>query len=121
MKDVFSASAKAIVFTTAFVILGACSSNGDKPGMALNAAESQMELVEQMDAAQYAPMEFKSAKMHIDSAKKAVDDEEYKEAKRLIEKAEIDIRLAAAKTKAVKASESAEKIRDNLNVLEQNI
>ncbi len=79
--------------------------------MALNRALSAQ-------AAQYAPLELRLAQEKLDRAKSALHEEEYEEARRQAEKAEVDARLAETKALSERARQHGEEVEQTMDILE---
>jgi len=80
--------------------------------MALNRALSAQ-------AARYAPLEVRLAQEKLDRAKSAVHVEEYEEARRQAEQAEVDARLAEAKALSERARQHGEEVEQTMDTLKK--
>jgi type IV secretory pathway TrbL component len=64
-------------------------------------------------APEFASVELKAAQENLDAAEKAAGANDYKSAKRLGEKAQVNAQLASAKTRAAKAQKAADALRES--------
>jgi hypothetical protein len=71
--------------------------------------------------AEYAPVEMRAAQEKMDRASRAMDKEEYENARRLAEEAQADARLAEKKAQSAKAQVAAGVTQDDLRVLREEI
>ncbi|MGH8625015.1 MAG: DUF4398 domain-containing protein [Gammaproteobacteria bacterium] len=69
-------------------------------------------------AAQYAPLELRLAQEKLDRAKSALHAEEYEDARRQAEQAEVDARLAEAKALSESARQHGEEVEQTMDTLE---
>lgn len=70
-------------------------------------------------AAQYAPLELRLSQEKLDRAKSALHEEEYEEARRQAEQAEVDARLAEAKALSEKARQHGQEVEQTMDTLEE--
>jgi hypothetical protein len=70
---------------------------------------------------EYAPIEMKSAQDKMDRAARAMDKEDYDNARWLAEQAQADARLAEKKAESAKAAKSAAVMQDDLRVLREEL
>ena len=57
----------------------------------------------------------------MDAAEKALAKEDYAEARKLAEQAEVDAKLASAMARSAKAQKASEAVQDDIRVLRQEI
>lgn len=86
------------------VLLAACA--GTPPTENLAAANAVMKSAEAAGGAEYAPAEMKSARDKMNQAQLLLQDEQYEEARRMLEQAEWDARVAERRALAGKAQRS---------------
>jgi hypothetical protein len=86
------------IMIAALALLAACA--GEPPKETMSQAELAVTQVASTNAAQLQPLEVRKARDHLDQAKMAQSDKDYKEARRLAEKAIVEAKLAEAKTDA---------------------
>lgn len=72
-------------------------------------------------AAEAAPLELKQARDKMARADAAVAAENYEEARRLAEEAEVDARLASARARTAQAKLAAREIENSLSTLRENL
>jgi hypothetical protein len=71
--------------------------------------------------AEYAPVEMRSAQDKMDGANRAMGKEDYDNARRLAEEAQVDARLAEKKAHSAKAQKAAMVMQDDIRVLRDEI
>lgn len=72
-------------------------------------------------APEFAPVELKAAQENLDAAEKAAMADDYKRAKRLGEKAQINAQLASTRTRAGKAQKAAEALKESNRTLREEM
>ncbi|MCB1756674.1 MAG: DUF4398 domain-containing protein [Gammaproteobacteria bacterium] len=96
--------------------MAACSSiPAPKTEMALS--DSAVKDAELAGAREYAPLELRRANEKMDMAKEAMHEEEYEEAKRLAEQAEVDAKLAASKSYSEKSKLALQELRESIDLM----
>jgi uncharacterized protein DUF4398 len=70
---------------------------------------------------EYAPVEMRTAQEKMDRANRAMDKEDYENARWLAEEAQADARLAEKKAQSAKAEKAANAMQDGLRVLREEI
>jgi hypothetical protein len=70
---------------------------------------------------EYAPVEMRTAQEKMDRAKRAMDKEDYEDARRLAEEAQADARLAETKAHSAKATKAASVTQDDIRALREEI
>lgn len=70
---------------------------------------------------EFAPLEMRSAQEKLDRANRAMDKEDYEEARRLAEQAQADARLAEKKAQAVKAERAANVTQEDIRALREEM
>ncbi|BCR04009.1 chromosome segregation ATPase [Desulfuromonas versatilis] len=76
---------------------------------------------ESAGAHQFAPLEFRSAEEKIKQAEAAMQKEDYDKARRLAEQAEVDARLAEARSRRVKTEKAAQELNQSIETLQREI
>jgi hypothetical protein len=71
--------------------------------------------------AEYAPVEIKTAQEKMDRANRAMQKEDYEDARRLAEEAQADARLAEKKAQSAKAQKAASVTQDDIRVLREEM
>ena len=99
------------------VLLGACASQGKPPVADLAIARTSVSQAEAAGAAQYAPVEFLSARDKLARAESAMRDERYNDARRLTDEAAADADVAERKSRAVKLANAAMELQRSNAVL----
>ena len=99
-------------------VLGVSACSASRPPLeSLSTAELAVRRASDGGAAQYAPLELRTAREKLDGAKRAIDSEEYDQARRLAEQAQVDARLAETKADAERAHQTVEQTRKNIEAL----
>jgi non-homologous end joining protein Ku len=97
--------------------LGLAGCAGKPPTETLSQAELAVQQASKATASQYAPLELQLASEQLDNAKKAMDDEEYDDARRLADQALVNAQLAEAKAGAEKTRQAAAELRKSIETL----
>jgi len=98
-------------------VLGIVGCAGKPPLETLSKAELAVQEADKRTASQYAPLELQTAREQLDKAKKAINDEEYDEARRLADQALVNAQLAEAKAGAEKARQAAAELQKSIQTL----
>ncbi|WP_437881454.1 DUF4398 domain-containing protein [Pseudomonas sp. LRF_L74] len=88
------------------LVLAGCA--GNPPTEQFAVTNTVVKAASDAGAAQYAPVEFKTAQDKQAQAQKLLQDERYDDARRIAEEAEWDARVAERKARAVKAQKTLE-------------
>jgi hypothetical protein len=102
-------------------VLGMAGCAGKPPLANLSQAELAVQEADTKTASQYAPLELKTAREQLADAKRAVDDEEYDEARRLADQALANAQLAEAKAGAEKARLAAAELQKSIQTLRTEV
>jgi Domain of unknown function (DUF4398) len=97
--------------------LGMVGCAGKPPLANFSQAELAVQEADTKTASQYAPLELKTAREQLADAKRAMDDEEYDEARRLADEALVNAQLAEAKAGAEKARQAAAELQKSIQTL----
>jgi type IV secretory pathway TrbL component len=102
----------AIAFIAVFT--AGCATT-EKRDMAAQLAVARTAVADAVNAGapEFASVELKAAQENLDAAEKAAGRNDYKSAKRLGEKAQINAQLASAKTRAAKAQKAVDALRES--------
>jgi hypothetical protein len=102
-------------------VLGMAGCAGKPPLSNLSQAELAVQEADTKTASQYAPLELKTAREQLADAKRAMDDEEYDEARRLADQALVNAQLAEAKAGAEKARGAATELQKSIQTLRSEV
>jgi|TARA_R100000687_G_C6436541_1_gene158389 uncharacterized protein DUF4398 len=102
-------------------LLAACAGPGPKPDSELQSAESSIKQAEASDARRFQPVLLNEAMNKVADARALIDEEEYTEARRLLEQAEVDAQLAGASSETEKAQRAVAEINNNIENLHQQL
>jgi Domain of unknown function (DUF4398) len=98
-------------------VLGMVGCAGKPPLANLSQAELAVQEADTKTASQYAPLELRTAREQLADAKRAMDDEEYDEARRLADQALVNAQLAEARAGAEKARQAAAELQKSIQTL----
>ena len=84
-------------------------------------AQMAVKEAEESEAAVYAPLELKFATDKLSQARTALQEERYEEALRLANEAQLDAKLAEAKSRSEEARKTTQELRDTIETLRQEI
>lgn len=101
-------------------MLGACASTA-KPDRQLVLAESRISEAKNNEAYQYAPVEIKNAEQHLTAAREALARGDNLEARRLLEKAEMEADYAVAKSELAREEKTVQEVRAAIKDLKREI
>ena len=103
------------------VLMAGCASSGPKPTEQIAVSKSAVANAVAAGGSEYAPVEMRTAQDKLDRAHRAMDKEDYVEAKWLAEEAQVDARLAEKKAQSAKAQKAAIVMGDDIRVLREEI
>lgn len=108
---------------TLMLFLTACvtTNEANSPVAQLQAGEQAIENAKQAGAEQYAPVELAKAQEHMEKARDADRDEDYRQAVRFSEKARVDAELAQAKTEHEQAATALAEVEEGIRTLETEL
>ncbi len=106
---------------TSLLLLAACASKPLPPTQEISAAEQSLTDAEQARVAEYALPEMQDAREQLSDARDAVLKEDMVKAKRLAQRASMNIKLAAAKAELAKAEEVNTDMTKNIDVLKEEM
>jgi hypothetical protein len=104
----------------ALLALAGCASV-PPPTEQLAIARTTVSQAQAATATQHAPVELRAAQSKLDRAQAAMQREQYLEAKRLAEQAEVDAKFAWAKSETAKAQMAVAELEEGIRVLHQEL
>jgi len=104
----------------ATVILGGCAST-PPPTEQIAVSKSAIHNAASAGGAEYAPAEMRSAQDKLDRANRAMQKNDYDEARQYAEQAQADARLAEQMANSAKARKSAAVMQDDIRVLREEL
>lgn len=104
----------------AAVLMAGCASV-PKPTEQIAVSTSAVANAVSAGGPEYAPVEMKTAQDKMDRAHRAMDREDYENARWLAEEAQVDARLAEKKAQSAKAQKAAIVMGDDIRVLRDEI
>ena len=104
----------------AAVVMAGCASV-PRPTEQIAVANSAITNAARAGGPEYAPVEMAAAREKMDRANRAMVKEDYEDARRLAEEAQVDARLAEKKAESAKARKAAVVMNDDIRVLREEI
>lgn len=104
----------------ATVLLGGCASS-PPPNEQIAVSKSAINNAVSAGGAEYAPAEIRSAQDKLDRANRAMQKNDYDEARQYAEQAQADARLAEQMANSAKARKSAAVMQDDIRVLREEL
>lgn len=110
------------VMVLAAVFTAGCATT-EKRDMAAQLAVAKTAVADAVSAgaAEFAPVELKTAQDNLEDAEKAAVDDDYKRARKLGEDAQTNAQLAAAKARAAKAQQAADALKESDQTLQNEM
>jgi membrane-associated HD superfamily phosphohydrolase len=110
------------VMVFAAVFTAGCATT-EKRDMAAQLAVAKTAVADAVSAgaAEFAPVELKTAQDNLEDAEKAAMDDDYKRARKLGENAQTNAQLAAAKARAAKAQQAADALKESDQTLQNEM
>ncbi len=102
-------------------LLVACAGPGPKPDSELQAAESSVQQAEAADARKFEPVLLNQSQNKVADARELMDQEQYRQAERLLEQAAVDAQLAAARSETEKAQRAVAEINRSIDELQDQL
>jgi hypothetical protein len=104
----------------AAVVIAGCASI-PPPTEQMAVSKSALANAVSAGGSEYAPVEMRTAQEKMDRANRAMDKEDYENARWLAEEAQADARLAEKKAQSAKAQKAASVMQDDIRVLREEI
>ncbi len=108
------------VIACAAVVMAGCASI-PPPIEQMAVSKSALASAVSAGGSEYASVEMRSAQEKMERANRAMDKEDYENARRLAEEAQVDARLAEKKAHSAKAQKAASVMQDDIRVLREEI
>ena len=105
----------------AVVLLAGCAASEPRPDSALETARAAMTEAESAGARDTAPVLLNQARNKIDGARRLMSEERYAEARRLLEKATADARLAKARAMTAQSQQAVDELNETIEMLRQRM
>lgn len=102
-------------------MLAGCASSSPPPTEQLAFANAAVGEARSAGAPESSPVEMRAAQDKLDRANQAMGAREYDRARTLAEEAEVDAKLAAAKTRSTKAERAVAELREGIRTLQEEI
>lgn len=84
-------------------------------------AETSLQRAREAKAADYAPLELTQAEERMRSARQAMYNEDYTEARRLAQEAQVRANLAEARSRSVQTQKATQEIRQSVEALRRDL
>lgn len=102
-------------------LLAGCASSSPPPTEQLAFANAAVSEARSAGAPEASPVEMKLAQDKLDQANQAMGAKEYDRARVLAEEAEVDAKLAATKSRSIKAERAVAELREGIRTLQEEI
>lgn len=112
---------KAGLVTLLMIVLAGCAVRVPAPEKQVTLATQSIVQAENSGAAEFAPVELKSARDKLNQAKLAMGKQENIVAKRLADEAMVDANLAEAKARSAKSQKVVEELKESIRILQQEM
>ncbi len=96
------------------LLLAACAARPPAPTESLALARAAITSAEDAGAREQAPMEFREAQQKLERAEQANTREDYYEARRLAEQAQIDARYAAFRARSARSEKAIDELENSI-------
>lgn len=100
---------------------GCASDPGPKPDDELSSARTAVQEADSAGARDVEPAMLAAARDKVASAESLIDEERYAEARRLLEQAEVDARLAEARTQTQEVRNELGEVKASIDSLRRNL
>ena len=110
----------ALVATLGAGLVAGCSTT-PPPNAALAASAASLEAARAAGAAEYASVEWNSARAKLDRARALAQSRDYREATRMAEQADADAQLARARTSAARSQLAVTELESGLSTLREEL
>lgn len=105
----------------AAVCLVGCAQKHKVPTSEMALADEAVAEASSAGAYEFAPLEIEMAEEKIEQAKIAIQAKDNLEAKRLLEKAQVDAKLAESKARTAKTQKAVNELQKSIDVLKEEI
>ena len=112
---------KAPLLGLSLLVLSSCAPAVQPPDSQMALATEAVEEATAAGAYEYAPVELKAAQDKINQAKQAMQSKDNVTAKRLLQEAEVDAKLAEAKSATAKSQQAVAELQKSIDMLRDEI
>ena len=102
-------------------VLAACANPAPRPDGEMQVAQSAIQTAQSNDARQHEPVLLNQAQNKVADAENLIEQEEYREARRVLEQAAVDAELATARTETEQARLAAEQLNESIEALRKQL
>lgn len=117
----FSSPTRILTAISACLFIAACSNPGVRPDNALQAAEAAVTEAESAGARDVDPVLLNQARSKLDTARRQIEQEQYREAERTLNEAQIEAQLAKARAETRAARQAVDEMDTNIHLLREQI
>lgn len=111
---------KELIPAAALILLAGCASV-EPPVEQIAHSQTAVQQAHDVGAREYAPLELRQATQKLEQAQAAMAEEEYLEARRLAEQAQVDAELAQTMALSEEAEAAAHELRESIRILREEI
>lgn len=104
----------------AILMLG-CATQDPVSESVVAQTEARIEQARSLNADRHSPVAFRDAQTHLETAKTAIANKKFDQARALLERSMADADLAVATSQAKKSQQAANELEENLRALEAEI
>lgn len=112
---------RVVMLAAGIAVLGGCARDIPPPDKQMALAGAAVAKAESAEAYRYAPVELNTAREKLNKAEKLVEEEEYVEARRLAEQAEVDANLAFVKSRSAATQEAVAELQKTIRTLQEEL
>lgn len=112
---------KALLSALSLLVLSSCAPAVQPPVSQMALANEAVEEATAAGAYEYAPVELKAAQDKIEQAKAAMQAKDNLAAERLLKEAEVDAKLADAKSATAKSQKAVDELQKSIDLLREEI
>lgn len=110
-----------VVLSVFVLLLAGCAGTTPKPTSDLDAANAAITEAESAGARDTDPVLLNGARDKVNDARRLIDQEQYAQARRTLERATADARLAKARANTVKARQAVEELNETIEMLRERL
>jgi hypothetical protein len=110
-----------IIVSMAVAALAACAPAKQPPTSQMALAQAAVDKATAAGAYEYAPLELQASQNKVDAAKTAIAAKDYVKAEHLLEQAEVDAKLAEAKSGTAKTQKAVDELQKSIDILREEI
>lgn len=109
-----------VLLVMTIVVLSGCASIQPPKKLSVQ-ADTLIKQAKVIGAEEHAPVILRDANLNFEEGQMAMNQGEYRKAKRALERAVVDAEFAVAKTGAAKSKKSAKEISESLEIIDEQL